>query len=138
MFFSKALVFLGAVAMLAVSAVPQTSPRHAFSLASRSLHATRELSGGMLAALEARDPVLARCAQTSKRDCPYTAVPRFARFMQIAHETVDKRICLGCCGDSCTCGRATDIVCAQTEDEFVERAYEAAKRDVELLPRCIL
>ncbi|KAJ7489328.1 hypothetical protein FB451DRAFT_1167010 [Mycena latifolia] len=56
MFFSKVLAVLG----LAVATAQATLRRPPTS--------TRALSDSMIAALEARDPVVARCAQTLKRE----------------------------------------------------------------------
>ncbi|KAJ6598422.1 hypothetical protein DFH09DRAFT_1356667 [Mycena vulgaris] len=137
LFFSKAVAFLG-LAVVAINTLPGTSPNEVFTLSSRAFHSTRILSDGMIAALEARDSVVARCAQTSKRECPYHSKRFFERLMEVAERGIDARICGGCCGeaDSCVCPRGTDIVCSRTEEEFVNRAYDEAARDV-VLPRCI-
>ncbi|KAJ7883442.1 hypothetical protein B0H14DRAFT_1427772 [Mycena olivaceomarginata] len=136
LFFAKALAVIS-LAVVGTTAIPGTSPNQVFSLSARSLYTTRALSDGMVSALEARDAVVARCAQTSKRECPCDSKRFFERFMEVAERGIDARECEGCCGDSCNCGRATDIICARTEEEFVNRAYDEAARDV-VLPRCIL
>ncbi|KAJ7705428.1 hypothetical protein B0H17DRAFT_1037926 [Mycena rosella] len=134
--FSKAIAFLG-LAVVATHALPGTSPNQVFSLSAREWDSTRSLSDDMLAALEARDSVVARCAQTSKRDCPCDSKRFYERFMEVAERAIDARICLACCGNNCTCARSDDIVCTRTEEDFVNRAYDEAARDV-VLPRCIL
>ncbi|KAJ7088659.1 hypothetical protein C8R44DRAFT_861617 [Mycena epipterygia] len=63
---------------------PWNISKHAFSLAARSFHTTRSLSDGMIAALEAGSPVVAHCAQTSKRSCSKRF---FERFMEVAEVT---------------------------------------------------
>ncbi|KAJ7489326.1 hypothetical protein FB451DRAFT_1553163 [Mycena latifolia] len=99
-----------------------------------ALAVSRTLSPSMASVLEARDSVAARCAL--KRDCPCELTGRLVdRFFEIVEGAIAARVCDGCCGDGCTCLKRNDIRCVGTEEEFVERAYEEAKRDTSLLPR---
>ncbi|KAJ7705424.1 hypothetical protein B0H17DRAFT_1298766 [Mycena rosella] len=128
MFFAKILALIGTAALVA-HALPQSEHIHdgptkrafsAFSPAARALHSSRTLSASMTSVLEARDAVAARC---TTRTCPCEARRLVDRFFDIAQGAIAARQVSG------------DIRCVGTEEEFVERAYEEAKRDVALLPR---
>ncbi|KAJ6551333.1 hypothetical protein B0H19DRAFT_166217 [Mycena capillaripes] len=137
--FSKLFAILG-VAALAAHALPQSESViakrafSAFSPVARSLHASRILSPSMAGVLEARDELAARCVGDCKR-CFCKKAHLVDRFFEIAEEAIAARVCDGCCGDNCTCLRSNDLRCIGTEEEFVNRAYEEAKRHLELTPR---